>query len=248
MYFLIILSALVVINATEEARVYNGNDLDPTEQGYLVLLHILTEANVRIKCSGCIIASNWILTTAHCLPTQKRVKIIYVRQYVHQVLRTLAQVKPNNTFPHSSYVQGDYTIANTQYDIALLKTSKKIPFDEYAKSIELARASPRNNQSAIIAGYGLNDLGESLARQGVVRVTKCPFTYSERLLCSNSTVKSGHGDSGGALAANGKLIGVVAGSSVRNCGETDPETLCTTVYVNVASHYKWIDNVKRTHV
>ncbi|XP_047995648.1 trypsin alpha-3-like [Leguminivora glycinivorella] len=116
-------------------------------------------------------------------------------------------------------------------------------FDEYAKSIEPARDPPRNNRAAIIAGYGLNELNETLPRQGAVRIIKCPFVQTGRLLCSTSTVKSGPGDSGGALTSAGKLVGVVSGLARQNCDEyeqTDPKYPCTSVYVNVAAHYPWM--------
>ncbi|XP_061704192.1 uncharacterized protein LOC133515638 [Cydia pomonella] len=246
MYFLTFLSALIAISALDVSRVYNGVDLDPIDQGYLVLLRIYTTNGTRMRCSGSILTANWIVTAAHCLQAQRLITMVSVEQDTNEVSRTLGTVRPNNTVSHPSYVHGKYSMANTQYDIALLKISKPISFDEYARPIELARVSPRNNQSAIIAGYGLTELGELLPRRGVVRVTKCPFNHSGFLLCSNSTVKSGPGDSGGALASTGKLVGVISGVAKYICDlyeQNDPEYPCTSIYVNVAAHSTWIKNV-----
>ncbi|XP_061727731.1 trypsin-like [Cydia pomonella] len=244
MYLFLFLNTLIAISALDESRVYSGNDISPTDQGYLVVLFIATGKDDPVrKCSGSMISSNWIITAAHCLPAEKPIKLILVRQQNKKVQRTLGRVKPINDHKHPTYIQGNNSIANSGYDIALLKTSKPLVFDDYAKAIDPARVSPRNNQWAIIAGYGQNELGKSFPRQSAVKVSKCFFDNSGRLLCSNSKVKSGHGDSGRALTLNGKLIGVVSGVAKYNCEETNPNLSCITIYANVAAHYMWIKNV-----
>ncbi|XP_063537489.1 transmembrane protease serine 11D-like [Cydia strobilella] len=233
MFWLIFLNGLVVIISALESRVFNGNLLRPGEHGYLVQLDI----DSIYKCSGSIISERWILSSAHCFSFPVNIVNVFQKAGTGRN-RHIATVSSKRIIIHSDYVHHSNEIANRDNDIALLKTTKAIRFNEKIWAIKIAKKSPSIGQSAVIAGYGDNESKQLLPKYGIVRVTQCPYHVVEHLVCSFDKVRAGNADSGGALTWQDTLVGVIS-ASCTDADKLDVEN-CTTVYANVAAHYNWI--------
>ncbi|XP_061727738.1 transmembrane protease serine 11D-like [Cydia pomonella] len=231
MFWLTFFNGLVIISALE-SRIFNGNLLRPREHGYLVQLDI----DSIYKCSGSIISERWILSSAHCFSFTVNMINVFQKAGTGRK-KHIATVSSDRIIIHSNYVHHNNEVANRDNDIALLKTTKEISFNDNIWAIKVAKSSPSIGQSAVIAGYGDNESKQLLPKEGIVRITQCPYII-EHLLCSFDKVRAGNADSGGALTWQGRLVGVISAS----CTEADQLGVenCTTVYANVAAHYNWI--------
>ncbi|XP_063634191.1 trypsin-2-like [Cydia splendana] len=247
MYFLILLNSFIAISALE-SRVYNGVDLNPQQHRHLVLLTIKSyRTNIIYEysiCTGSIISEKWIITAAHCVHNKDKVVSITVRQFNKKIDRILTHVRPYNIFKHSLYIDGLDELSNFKNDIALLKASNIIVFDNYVSPIKLAQVPPRIGNPVIMAGYGLNEISEMgppLPRQGVAKLTQCPSNEYEGMWCIYDYVKTSHGDSGGPLTYKGKLVGITSGGVGDGCAKGDsPIQPCRQHYPKITYHYDWI--------
>ncbi|XP_047997740.1 transmembrane protease serine 11B-like protein [Leguminivora glycinivorella] len=191
MFCFIFLNCLVLISALE-SRIFNGEISRKGEHGYLVQLNI----NSIIMCSGSIISERWILSSAHCFSFP--VNTINVFQKAGTgINRQIATVSSNSVKIHPDYVHHNHDLTNRENDIALLKTTKAIRFNDKVYAIKVAKRSPSIGQSAVIAGYGDNESKQLLAKNGIVRITRCPFIVKS-LLCTFDKVRAGDADSEGS--------------------------------------------------
>ncbi|XP_063383724.1 serine protease 1-like [Cydia fagiglandana] len=239
MYYLILLNSFIAISALE-SRVYNGVDLNPQQHRHLVLLEINNIVEDSI-CTGSIISEKWIITAAHCVEYKDKIVSITVRQFNKEIDRILTHVRPYNIFKHSLYIDGLEEVPNSKNDIALLKVSNRIVFDNYASPIKLAQVPPRIGKPVMMAGYGLNEISDMetpLPRQGVAKLTRCPDNIYEGMWCIYDHVKISHGDSGGPLTYKGKLVGITSASVGDGCTEGD--STCLQIYPKTTDHYNWI--------
>ncbi|XP_073959492.1 snake venom serine protease Dav-PA-like [Choristoneura fumiferana] len=234
--FLFILITGISVTSALESRVFNGFDLRPEVHGYLVELKLKT-ASYRSLCSGSIINAKWILSSAHCFPCNTEFTVTVQQKTAKGEVKILGKVIPVNIIKHSAYIENDESIENRLHDIALIKTSKPIRFDEFTWPIELAKLPPKIGQSVIIAGYGDTELRQKLPREGAVEVSECPYEVDD-LVCSWHKIRAGGGDSGGALTSRGRLVGITSAS----CPGAHVEEIdkCITVYTSVTVHLQWI--------
>ncbi|KAI8437550.1 hypothetical protein MSG28_011848 [Choristoneura fumiferana] len=186
---------------------------------------------------GSIINAKWILSSAHCFPCNTEFTVTVQQKTAKGEVKILGKVIPVNIIKHSAYIENDESIENRLHDIALIKTSKPIRFDEFTWPIELAKLPPKIGQSVIIAGYGDTELRQKLPREGAVEVSECPYEVDD-LVCSWHKIRAGGGDSGGALTSRGRLVGITSAS----CPGAHVEEIdkCITVYTSVTVHLQWI--------
>lgn len=150
-------------------------------------------------------------------------------------------------------------------DIALIKLKRNINFNEYAAPIPIASHEPKPGTMATVSGWGtLRFLGrrsDFLMKTTVPIVDRAICSSLLRENISNDLVCAGYdeggrdgkkknfnfwvefikslpacnGDSGGPLAQNGELIGVVSG------GYGCAEKMSPGFYANVFYFKKWIE-------
>lgn len=108
-------------------------------------------------CSGAIISEKWILTAAQC---------VYGLQSVKQIK---AVVGTNDLTAGTDYKIREFYVPelekdqpNHRRDIALLKTKKKIVFNELVAPIELPKQVARVNEKGIVSGWGDSIVSNSL--------------------------------------------------------------------------------------
>lgn len=234
--------SIILINQTSAdeivPRVYGGIDLRVDMHKYLVKLLKYYDTMSISMCSGSIINQQWIISSAHCFP--HNVTFVEVRKPGSAPLSTIATLKKSQIVIYPGYIQGDKTLSNYEKDLALLKTTKRIKFNNFVQPMRLASAPIEIGREAIIAGYGKAEAGLPTPREGIAFITKCRFDNTN-LICTYGTVKAGSGDSGGSLIIDDELVGVTS-CSCKNEEVKD----CVTVYVDVFLNLEWIERVMST--
>nr|AAN17336.1 serine protease [Pyrocoelia rufa] len=167
-------------------------------------------------CGGSIIASNIILTAAHC--THLRSARIMSIRYGSSIMDDEGTVMDvSEVLQHPSY-----NPATTDYDISLLILDGSVVLSHKAQIINLVPSkSPEGGRSAFVTGWGAIYSGGPASKQlQVVEVNEedreaCKSAYdgdiTERMICfKDAGQDSCQGDSGGPLVSSDGQIGVVS--------------------------------------
>lgn len=212
-------------------RIFGGQEISHIQHKYLVQLLTFKRNGTAISpysCSGSILNQRWIISAAHCycgdfigvLAVKFKSQLLGIVEKSHVVLYPEFKCSPRPNY------------LNSVSDLALLKTTNRIKFDEFTQPIRLSTRSPKIGESVVIAGYGHAEDGVKVPREGRTTVTECSGLKTT-LICTVSTVRSGKGDSGGPLISNGSLVGVTSWGC---------DTFCTA-YVDVTLHLDWINAI-----
>ncbi|XP_033229489.1 mite allergen Der p 3-like [Belonocnema kinseyi] len=225
-------------------RIVNGEDAKAGEIPYQVSL----QTYGYHFCGGSVLNENYVITAAHCVVGQEP-------YYIKVVAATLKLSEPKvKREIERIIVHKGYDSKNSwKNDIALLKV--KIPFkiSDELKTVLLPKSNLiiSENQKAVVSGWGSLKFGgyapDHLQRADLVISGQefCREAYKEENLSIHDSqicafdpdVKKGacHGDSGGPLTVEGKLVGLVSWS--KGCAEIDHPT----VYTRVSKFLDWID-------
>ncbi|KAK4872858.1 hypothetical protein RN001_014887 [Aquatica leii] len=181
----------------------------------------------RHFCGGAIIGVNLVLTAAHCTYLRRASDILVVvgtttitgTPYVHEV---------ESVVNHEAW--NPQVIAN---DIALVKLKRPVTLGSNVKVIQLETSEISDGTSSVVSGWGLTSInGEHATNLQYLRSTIMNYVECRKRqppstidfvkpfnICGIN--RAGYGvcneDSGGPLAANGKLVGVVSWSN--ECGD-----------------------------
>ncbi|XP_033230960.1 chymotrypsin-2-like [Belonocnema kinseyi] len=225
-------------------RIVNGEDAKSGEIPYQVSLQ--TTYNFHF-CGGSVLNENYVITAAHCVVGQ-------IASGIKVVAGTLKLSNPKATHKiQEIIVHKKYNPSNSwKNDIALLKV--KVPFNisDELKMISLPKSNQivSENQKAVVSGWGNLRLGGSppdhLQRVDLIISAQefCRSVYEsmglsvhDSQICAYDPVDekgSCHGDSGGPLTVEGKLVGLV--SWANGCAKTE----YPTVYTRVSEFLDWI--------
>lgn len=236
--FLFLLFGFQIANGVDngvESRVFGGKPLRLDVHKYLVKLEKYYGTAHISECSGSIIHNSWVLTAAHCC--DKNFDLIKIfHPTIFGSISEITFVEKNNVFVYPYYkgVGSDRRIRAdlVSTDIALMKTTLPIEFNEWVQPIILSN-HPWKSGPATIAGFGKPHLG--VPREGDVLARS--YSYGPGIIISNNIVGPGSGDSGGALVSQGYLIGVTSAATSAN------GYYWTSYYVDVAAKAPWITEV-----
>nr|AAV48634.1 Try2 [Pediculus humanus corporis] len=231
----------------EEFRIIGGRKATTLEFPYQVEL----EMTYMHMCGGSIISNNFILTAAHCVKSVENYKkypatVFRLRVGADSTSKGGVIYNVEKVICHEKYRE---EVPKDEFDIALVKTTEPIKFTDNIKPIELVSKEPSEGDMAYVTGYGR----EQIMRSGmlanhlmavelpVVGLKKCKKKLkgvANDMICAG--FEKGNkdacvGDSGGPMAVNNKLAGVVAWG--KGCGQEG----VPGVYTNVAHYRKWID-------
>lgn len=214
-------------------RVAGGKDAARGQFPYQVSLRISQNKHL---CGGSILNKRWVLSAAHCLEHLKQPKDVNVA--TGTVLISGGDIYPvEKIILHEKYHVPDN-------DIALLKTSKDIQFDEFTQPISLPISSQQIYSRGVASGWGLTSEGSGLSRNlqylevDVLSNEDCGMVFSidRTNICTASPKGQGlcSGDSGGPLVSDNQLIGVLSWGPP--CGSGGPD-----VFARVSEYKDWIN-------
>ncbi|XP_037941400.1 prostasin-like [Teleopsis dalmanni] len=196
-------------------------------------------------CGGSIYNNNIILTSAHCVDNVQ-INVLRVRvgsSYWNSGGRVISV--------SSVYIHENYNANTLANDIALVKLSSSLSYSATIQSIALASETPDDGTHAMVTGWGTKSYGSADIPS---RLQYTDVEVISQATCSSSAYSYGtqikdtmictvalggnacHGDFGGPLVAEDKLIGIVSWSI--GCAQIN----YPSVYINIADFKKWIEN------
>lgn len=167
-------------------------------------------------CGGSIISPSHILTAAHCVENQSPYQVT-VRSGSTNPKSGGVVSRVSQVIIHERY-SADAT-SSEMYDIAILVLQNPLKYNSYTRGIPLASRYPKSGDKLIVSGWGCTDFDGGHV-QSNLRATRIEVTYNEhgcssgaKIVCAKSTSGSStcNGDSGGPLAIDGELVGIVSG-------------------------------------
>ncbi|XP_061398823.1 trypsin alpha-like [Musca vetustissima] len=192
-------------------------------------------------CGGSIISPTYIVTAAHCVtrgspPEAFPADHISIRAGSRDKTHGGQVIQASQLKIHPDYKRYDN-------DIALVKLSKPLEFNDKVKAIELATHEPATGIPVITSGWGFTRTGGGSTPKYLQYITlmarrnkDCGPRTPESVLCLAHGSGNGvcSGDSGGPAVYRNQLIGVT-NYVVDKCGTTNSDG-----FASVAYHHNWL--------
>uniref|UniRef100_A0A672K8W5 Peptidase S1 domain-containing protein n=1 Tax=Sinocyclocheilus grahami TaxID=75366 RepID=A0A672K8W5_SINGR len=171
-------------------------------------------------CGGSLINNEWVLTVAHCLPGVSASSLrVYLGRRTQQGVNA-NEISRNVTtiIVHPSY---DRTTNNN--DIAVLRLSARVTFNDYIRPVCLAAQNHRGDVQS----------GVNLPAPGILQETMVPVVANDRC---NTLLGSG------SVTSNMMCAGLMEGGkdTCQGYGCADPNA--PGVYTRVSQYQSWITN------
>lgn len=234
--------------------IIGGNDAEIESYPYQISLHIDGEHN----CGGSIVSETHIVTAAHCFAQVQNTSQLGVRAGSTYHAHGGQLLNVSNFAVHPRF--NESTIS---HDVAVIKLSEPLELGPAVAPIRLAPASagyPEPGTITNLTGWGRTDVDTSSLPDTlqelelpVVDRGECAerwrhydgpiYNVTDTMFCV-STFKEGetacHGDSGGPVAIDGTLVGIVSWGNPLCNSEYYPG-----VYSSVSVLRGWIDRQLR---
>lgn len=242
-------------------RVLGGNKADANEWPWMVSIR---QYGFHF-CGGALIASEWILTAAHCVEEIGKIgmEVVLGNRSPNRYIKGELRLNINRIIIHEDYYNG-----SLENDIALLRLATSVTFSNHIRPLCLSKMPIDNAKECVMAGWG--DTG-SASRPSVLQVGKASImptnecldrfvdAYGPKLLALNlsqfiCTVKqniddtgSCKGDSGGPLMCRNEQgnwdgVGVTSWGAKNACSSLIGAML-PSGFLRVSKHFSWIERI-----
>nr|XP_005988760.1 PREDICTED: chymotrypsin-C [Latimeria chalumnae] len=238
-------------------RVVNGVDARPHSWPWQISLQYLRDGTWRHTCGGSLIATNWVMTAAHCISKSKTYRVGVGKYNLVEEEGGTRYIAADQLFVHEKW---NSILVTLGYDIALIKLAEHVTLSDY---IKLACIPPpevilSNNYPCYITGWGRlytnGPIADKLqqALMPVVDHATCSkpdwwgFGVRTSMVCAggDGIVAGCNGDSGGPLNCQNSLgkwevHGIASFVSSLGCNyEKKP-----TVFTRVSAYNDWISKI-----
>ncbi|XP_061033531.1 coagulation factor XI [Eubalaena glacialis] len=232
-------------------RIVGGTKSVLGEWPWQITLHI-TSPTQRHLCGGSIIGNQWILTAAHCFSEVESPKALRV----YSGILNQAEIKEDTSFfgVQEIIIHDQYEMAESGYDIALLKLETTMNYTDSQRPICLPSKGDRNvtYTECWVTGWGYQKLRDKIlntlqkARVPLVTNEECQAGYrghkiTNKLVCAGYTEggkDACKGDSGGPLSCKHNEVWHLVG--ITSWGEGCGQRERPGVYTNVVEYVDWI--------
>lgn len=198
------------------------------------------EGNRHGACTGTVVASNVVLTAAHCVAGKKQVVVAYAESGSHVLQRVVARAL------HPGFSRN----ASVSVDVALIRLERPLPARLSPLPIDRGESDHAIGASRLVAGFGMqrenDEASAGTLRSANMQVLPRLFPRFMRLGTSVDAELSDAaictGDSGGPVLDRSesppRIVGVIYGrerfGSAKSCG-----TIAQAV--RLAPQRQWID-------
>ncbi|EGZ29915.1 serine protease trypsin-like protein [Phytophthora sojae] len=227
------------LTVNEEDRIFGGSEADASKYPFVVSLR-QNDAGGSTYCGGALIASQYVVTAAHCVKTDRATIYASIGTAFASGSSDGQQVKVIQGYRHPKYNKSAHL-----YDVGLLKLEKKVS----TTTVGLAAPDGSDNTVGTVAtvrGWGLTENGSQSVKMEEVNVNiisnaECNKEYGKRITEGMMCAGNGdgkdtcNGDSGGPLIANDVLVGIVSWGG--KCGVN------AGVYTRVAYVLDYINSI-----
>jgi secreted trypsin-like serine protease len=219
---------------------------DPIASSTVALVMVGPNQEVSL-CSGSILASDLIITAAHCVANPKSiVHIVFGTKFTQEDLKN--SVQASSFEPHPNY-NPEKTGAD-QNDVGVVFFRGGLP-DGYQPAQLLTQTSELAKGTEVqLAGYGITEAdtqnGTGVLRKAMVLIDNPSFGKTEVILDQTHGQGACHGDSGGPaflrMGGTNYLWGVTSRAYPNNAGD---DCAHEVVYTKIESQIGFIESAMR---
>uniref|UniRef100_A0A8D8JTD7 Chymotrypsin-2 n=1 Tax=Culex pipiens TaxID=7175 RepID=A0A8D8JTD7_CULPI len=231
------LASLLPLDDHYTSRVVGGHEAAPGSAPYQVSL----QGFFGHSCGGAIVGEQWILTAAHCV-VGASLGTLRVLVGTNSLKEGGQKYKPTKFIVHSRYNKPDF-----HNDIALIKLDSKLQYGDNVKPIAYSEKQLPEEATLTLTGWGRTSTSGAIpTKLQTIDLRYVGYEECKRLHNNAPEVDIGHvctftkagegacnGDSGGPLAYNGTLVGVV--NFGIPCAKGYPDA-----YARVSYYHDWI--------
>ncbi|XP_025031185.1 vitamin K-dependent protein C [Python bivittatus] len=241
----------VIESKAKIAKIIGGS---PGKKGDSPWQVMVSNSAGEFKCGGVLIHPTWVLTAAHCVTREQRVKLTFGKYHRRRIDESERTIIADKLLPHENYSSD-----TSDNDIAILHLSQPVVVNKYTVPICLPTKNLANQQlmaegtQAIVTGWGSQSEDKRKNYSSVLKFIEIPVasrnecthamwhSLTDNMFCAGiqgDIRDSCHGDSGGPMVVKFKntwfLVGLVSWGE--GCG--NPNNF--GIYTKISSYLDWI--------
>ncbi|XP_049800208.1 trypsin-1-like [Schistocerca nitens] len=239
--------------SVSRGRIYGGHDATRGQFPYQVSLQLVVLGMRFHNCGGSIISNSAILTAGHCFDDIGYYFAVAGDHDLSSVEGSEQEIRVSEQIVHPDYPGG---VAVAAGDIAVFTLESPLTLNDYVQVITLPSAGsiPAGGSVAVLSGWGETETATTpnilqtvdvsvidyeTCKQNLDDLNMDDNPLTDTMVCTGPLydgISVCSGDSGGPLAQNGELIGVVSWG-VDPCGYPG----APSVYTRVSAHLDFIN-------